>query len=229
MELRRKLAILADAAKYDASCASSGAREAGLAGTARASARPTGIGHLPHLHAGRPLRLAAEDPADQLLRLRLPLLRQPRQLEQRAARALHGRGGRRADARLLPAQLHRGPVPQLRASSAAPDYTMEQLVEVARTPARGRTSSAATSTSRPSPRPSADADRARPGATPTGCSINIELPRDGEPEARSRREKDAWPRSGRPWRAARGSARRGGAAREGRPPRPSPRPARARR
>ena len=72
-----------------------------------------GSGHLPLLCAGRPLHLAAEDSADQLLHLRLHLLRQPLVLERRA-RALHGRGGRRADARLLQAQLHRGPVPLLR-------------------------------------------------------------------------------------------------------------------
>ena len=52
--------------------------------------------------------------------------------QQRAAGALHGRRGRRAHARLLPPQLHRGPVPQLAESSAIPDYTMEQVVEVAR-------------------------------------------------------------------------------------------------
>ena len=43
LDTLQKLAILADAAKYDASCASSGAREAGFA-RRRASARPTGMG-----------------------------------------------------------------------------------------------------------------------------------------------------------------------------------------
>ena len=67
-------------------------------------------GHLPFLCAGRPLHLAAEDPADQFLHLRLQLLHQPLVLE-RPPRPLHRRRGRAADARLLPAQLHRGPVP----------------------------------------------------------------------------------------------------------------------
>ena len=126
----RKLAILADAAKYDASCASQRRAQARFDG-GRGIGSTEGIGHLPQLRARRPLHLAAEDPAHQLLHLRLPVLRQPR-LQQRAARALHGRRSGAAHARLLPAQLHRGPVPQLAASSAAPDYTMEQVVEVAR-------------------------------------------------------------------------------------------------
>jgi predicted DNA-binding helix-hairpin-helix protein len=61
--------------------------------------------------------------------IRLPLLHQPQEL-QRAARPLHGGRGGAADAGLLPAQLHRG------CSSSgiirSSDYTMEQLVEVAR-------------------------------------------------------------------------------------------------
>ena len=74
---REKLAILADAAKYDASCASSGRGEARLA-EVRRHRLDRGHGHLPLLRAGRPLHLAAEDPADQLLHLRLRLLHQPR-------------------------------------------------------------------------------------------------------------------------------------------------------
>ena len=92
MELIRKLSILADAAKYDASCASSGAPD-----SARRRTAGLGLhhrhGHLPQLHARRPLHLAAQDPADQLLPLRLQLLRQP-PLERHAARALHARRGR---------------------------------------------------------------------------------------------------------------------------------------
>ena len=69
-----------------------------------------GHGHLPQLHARRPLRFIAEDPADQLLHLRLRLLREPG-LQQRGPRAFQrGRGGH-AHPGLLQAQLHRGPVP----------------------------------------------------------------------------------------------------------------------
>jgi hypothetical protein len=89
-----------------------------------------GIGHLPQLRPRRPLHLAAEDPADQLLPVRLPVLREPRQ-QQRAAGALHGRRGGAAHARLLPRNCIEG----LFLSSGiiqSPDYTMEQVVEVAR-------------------------------------------------------------------------------------------------
>ncbi len=88
-------------------------------------------GDLPCLCARWPLHLAAQDPADQLLRLRLPLLRQPA-LQQRAPRALQGRGGGGPHARVLPAQLHRRVVP-VSGIIRAPDYTMEQIVQVART------------------------------------------------------------------------------------------------
>jgi hypothetical protein len=65
-DMARKLSILADAAKYDASCASSG-------GTRRDSSAQQGR-HLPQLRARRPLHLAAEDPAHQLVHIRLRLL-----------------------------------------------------------------------------------------------------------------------------------------------------------
>jgi predicted DNA-binding helix-hairpin-helix protein len=51
--------------------------------------------------------------------------------KQRRPRPLHDRRGRAAHARLLPAQLHRRPVPVQR-HHPQPDYTMEQVVEVAR-------------------------------------------------------------------------------------------------
>ena len=74
-KLATKLRILSDAAKYDASCASAGARQhAAVQGTGSARLRQ---GHLPHLHAGRALRVAAQDSAHQLLRLRLRVLREP--------------------------------------------------------------------------------------------------------------------------------------------------------
>ena len=85
-----------------------------------------GGGHLPRLHAGRALHLAAEDPADQLLPVRLRLLRQPALLE-RAAGEVHGRGGGDAHGRVLQAQLHRGSVPLL-GHHPLPDHTMELLI-----------------------------------------------------------------------------------------------------
>ena len=77
MDIAEKLAILADAAKYDASCASSGAPDAGASSGGAGIGSTSRHGHLPQLRARRPLHLAAQDPADQFLRLRLPLLRQP--------------------------------------------------------------------------------------------------------------------------------------------------------
>ena len=108
LDLQAKLAILADAAKYDASCASSG-------GGKRTSKRrqghrlERGHGDLPRLCARRPLHLAAQDPADQPLHLRLPLLHQPQELE-RPPRAVHPEEV--VDLTLLlSAQLYRGAVP----------------------------------------------------------------------------------------------------------------------
>ena len=103
-----------------------------------------------------------------------------------AARPLHGRGGRPADARLLPAQLHRGPVPQLGHHPLARLHDGAAGRGGARCCARS-TTSAATSTSRRSPKrapscwPSAGryADR---------LSINIELPTDAEPGGAGARE-----------------------------------------
>ena len=130
MHLDRKLAILADAAKYDASCASSGTLEARLA-RRQGHRLDRGLGHLPQLCARRPLHLAAEDPAHQFLRLRLPLLRQPR-LEQRRARPLHGRRGRRSSRSTSIGATASRACSSARESSSSPDYTMEQVVEVAR-------------------------------------------------------------------------------------------------
>ena len=132
MELVRKLAILADAAKYDASCAQRRRPRAN---------RPRGRrhrldhrhGHLPQLHARRALHLAAQDPAHQLLRLRLPVLRQPA-LERRAAGALHRRrGGQRSRSTSTGATTSRG-CSSARASSAArPTTRWSSWCEVART------------------------------------------------------------------------------------------------
>ena len=57
--LMDKLAILADAAKYDASCASSGATERNSL-DGRGVGSSEGRGHLPRLRPGRALHLAAE-------------------------------------------------------------------------------------------------------------------------------------------------------------------------
>ena len=113
MDVQRKLEILADAAKYDASCASSGHREAGFQRRQGPRLDRAGHGHLPFLRAGRTLHLAVEGAAHQRLQLRLLILRQPHFFE-RAARALHGRRGGEADDRLLSPQLHRGIVSLLR-------------------------------------------------------------------------------------------------------------------
>ena len=111
MEIREKLAILADAAKYDASCASSGSKGR--------RARDGGIGNTEGMgicHSYTP-----DGRCVSLLKILLTnwciydcaLLHQPA-VERRAAGAVHARGGRVAHARVLPAQLHRGAVPQLR-------------------------------------------------------------------------------------------------------------------
>ncbi len=66
VELREKLAILADAAKYDASCASSGSGKT-RAGSQIGSTEGMGICHS-YTPDGR-MRFTTEDSADQLLHL----------------------------------------------------------------------------------------------------------------------------------------------------------------
>ena len=128
MQVAVKLKILADSAKYDASCASSGVV------APQHTRRPGQLGrhrHLPQLHPGRPLRLAAQDPAHQLLHLRLPVLRQSR-LERRA-RARASRSQEVVDLTLD--FYRRNYIEGLFLSSGiiqSADYTTEQLVEVAR-------------------------------------------------------------------------------------------------
>ena len=131
LDLKGKLAILADAAKYDASCASSGADRSATRKPASGIGSTEGIGHLPLLCARRPLHLAAQDPADQFLRLRLRLLRQP-PLQQRP-RAPASRPRRWSTLTLD--FYRRNYIEGLFLSSGiirSPDYTMEQLVRVAR-------------------------------------------------------------------------------------------------
>ena len=62
-------------------------------------------GDLSQLHTGWPLCVIAENTADELLHLRLPVLHQP-PVEQRAARTVHAGRGRSDHARFLSAQLH---------------------------------------------------------------------------------------------------------------------------
>ena len=110
---------------------------------ARGSARPRAR-HLPCLCAGRPLHFAAQDPADQLLHLRLRLLHQPR-VEQRA----RGRASRVEEVVSLTLEFYRrNYIEGLFLSSGiirSPDYTMESMVRVARDAARATMTSAATS------------------------------------------------------------------------------------
>ena len=130
MQLDRKLAILADAAKYDASCASSGTtKRDSLGGKGIGSTEGSGICH----------SYAPDGRCISLLKILLTnfcvydcLYCVNRVTSNVAARALHGRRGGPADARLLSPQLHRGPVPVSSGIIRSPDYTMEQVVEVAR-------------------------------------------------------------------------------------------------
>ena len=89
LDTRAKLAILADAAKYDASCASSGTVKRTSAGGKghRVNRRQR---HLPQLRPRWPVYLAPQDPVDQQLHIRLPLLHQPAVVE-RAAGAFYRR------------------------------------------------------------------------------------------------------------------------------------------
>src|ERR1700759_4625738 len=58
------------------------------------------------------MRVAAENSADKLLRVRLQVLREP-DFERHAAGAIHAGRNYFADAGFLPAQLHRRTVPEL--------------------------------------------------------------------------------------------------------------------
>ena len=182
-----KLAILADAAKYDASCASSGHGQAQFARREGRHRLDRGHGHLPRLRAGRALHLAAQDPADQCLHLRLPLLHQPPLLE-RAAGALHAWT---RSCTLTLGFYRRNCIEGLFLSSGIirnPDYTMEQVV--------GGRAHAARGARVPRLHPPEDHPRRRPGAArrgraamPTGSRINVELPSE-DALARLAPEKD---------------------------------------
>ena len=69
-----KLKILAESAKYDVSCSSSGTVRSNKPGTLGNTVR---MGDMPQFCRGRSMYLAIENHAYQLLHLRLCLLRQP--------------------------------------------------------------------------------------------------------------------------------------------------------
>ena len=100
--LMDKLTILADSAKYDVACTSSGASHPAKRGTI--------AGLLPRLYRRWPLRQPAESPDEQLLRLRLQLLRQS-EVQRRSPGHFFTPGAGRTDHRVLPPQLHRGTFP----------------------------------------------------------------------------------------------------------------------
>lgn len=68
--------ILAESAKYDVSCASSGTSRSHKAGNIGSAAR---LGHLPQLRRGRTLHFIVKNHAHQSLYVRLCLLYQPPQ------------------------------------------------------------------------------------------------------------------------------------------------------
>ena len=94
MDLLKKLEILADAAKYDASCASSGTAKRNSLGQSFGVGSTEGMG-ICHAYApdGRCISLL-EDPADKLLHVRVLVLRQP-PLHGFLAFAWHGPEGQR--------------------------------------------------------------------------------------------------------------------------------------
>lgn len=74
------------------------------------------MGHLPQFFGRRTLYLPAQNHADQLLHLRLRLLRQPGKQRHTTSHTFRdGTGG--TDHGILPKKLHRGSVPQLRSSA----------------------------------------------------------------------------------------------------------------
>ena len=176
-------------------------------------------GDLPRLHARRALRLAAQDPAHQLLPVRLRLLRQPALLE-RAARAVLGRRGRDAHGRVLQAQLHRGPVPLLR------HHPLARLHDGADAP-RGEKAA-------PRPRlsrlhPPEDHPGGEPVADRAGGPVGrpaVDQPRTADRARASRRSRPrrTAPRSRAPWRrCTSASPRRGRSGGASRPPGSRPR------
>ena len=81
----------------------------------------TGLRHLSQFCRGRPLHQPPQGSADQPLLLRLRILRKP-PLPRGGTGSLRTAGTGGPDLAVLPAQLHRGPVPQLRRMAFAGPY-----------------------------------------------------------------------------------------------------------
>src|ERR1700678_3257689 len=90
MDVQRKLEILADAAKYDASCASSGTEMRDSSDGKGLGSTAPGMGICHSYAPDGPLHLTVEGASHQRLQLRLPLLRQSH-LQQRTARPFYDR------------------------------------------------------------------------------------------------------------------------------------------
>ena len=224
LDTMSKLAILADAAKYDASCASSGgaprnARNGGIGST-------TGMG-ICHSYApdGRCISLLKILLTNYCIYDCVYCVN--RRVEQRAARALHGRGGR---VELTLDFYKRNYIEGLFLSSGiirSPDYTMEQIGRAWRELLREEHGFRGYIHLKTIP----EADPAlieEAGLYADRLSINIELPTREQPDALAP-EKDARLDPQGAWAAA-AAARRGDGERARRDRRrASRRPARARR
>jgi hypothetical protein len=191
-EPERKLAILADAAKYDASCASSG-------GVKRDSSDGRGIGSVEG--AGICHSYAPDGRCISLLKILLTNFCQYDCLycvNRVSSNVPRARFTIDEVVQLTLDFYRRNCIEGLFLSSGiirSPDYTMEQVVEVARRCARS-TTSAATSTSRPFPTPRRNCWQ-RAGRYADRLSINIELPTEQglaalAPEKDGRRSSARW-------------------------------------
>ena len=199
LDLKRKLAILSDAAKYDASCASSGAPK-------RDSLDGKGVG-LDRGGMGICHAYAPDGRCICLLKILLTnfciydcayCINRVSSNTPRARFAV--RGGRRPHPRLLQAQLHRGPVPLL---GHHPQRRLHHGGDGAggADPARGPRLPRL-HPPEGDPRGRAGPGRPRPALYADRVSINIELPRDdslaraGAGEGRRRHQARPWARCG---------------------------------
>ena len=148
-------------------------------------------GLLSCLYGGRPLRQPAQGADDQLLCLRLQLLRQP-QVQRCAPRHLFAVGAGRADHRVLPPQLHRGAVPvqrgadqpglHHRADAQDPAPAAERIPFRRVHPRQGHprhqpgTAGAAGFSGRPSERQCGTAQREQPETAGPGQGAALHLP-----------------------------------------------------
>ena len=140
MDLMDKLKILVDAAKYDVACTSSGVDRDGQPRGALGSAVACGICHT-FSADGRCVSLL-EGADDQLLRLRLPVLRQPALATIRPAPPFTPRELAELTIGILPPQLHRGAVfSALVSSKHARTSTCERMIQTLRAAARRNTAS----------------------------------------------------------------------------------------